>query len=563
MDTLTEQTPIEALNKLVEEAKTQRLSPADEERASSLLREMLKGGRAGIVAALEPMMALPWIVGVNAIVPLWTELTAPKRRYVLTGLSKNPAEQARRLHLSLARAIYRIDPAAGAKIAASAAADLGDAETGILSQRNRQVFFHVFVGKGKPWILQLPLADLKPAEADALLHAAIESLPLCPPLSQFTILRWAHTSGRFKKIQARDFPTLAKCVGRWNVRLQRQLKDLVGELPEALAAVFKPEALKPRPAQNGSAKETSQENGSELDDNADAPSARQETSQHEGSASEVDEQEAEASPNGEGESDTPEASTAPQPDTDEDDEVDQEEDEAPEATTDDAATTAALPEAPEELVIPNRDRNRANRNRANRERTENERRPKERQSQGRTDREGDRRDAREPREARDVRARAFDLKETLRGLETYVTSIKSELEQTKTQLRRREDESRRAPKTISIRSGEDHSTADVEALKRHNVQLENTVQELRHQLEELANHHESVAESRLLHTDAPLPEGSAEQLKALLEIKLNESFATYKAMRMEPLDKVFRLDYRDLLGSVFDVLLQEGVKLKP
>ena len=546
MEILSETTPLEALNKLVEEAKVQRLAPADEERASALLRELLHGGRQGIVAALEPMLALPWIVGVNAVAPLWAELTAPKRRYILTGLASAPGEQARRLHLSLARALFKTDPAAGLKVAAAAAAELAEPETGVIPQKNRYVFFHVFIGKGKPWLLQLPLGDLKGSEADALVHATIETLPLCPPLSQLSLLRWINGAGRFKKLSEADVQAVAKAVSRWNVKLQRLLKEAFTELPEELLAVMKPEVLQPRGGTEAAAgdrtrrREPSSEAGEAEpeEDLADAPEGA--TSEGQAAAAEV--------------GDNLDA------DAEEDDDDDADNDEADE---DPVAESAP---APEELVIPSREQRRAQKERA-------EQPPRTREPRGASSRSSSRDERREPtRGSRNERhpehatsrereeQKPFDVKDALRGLEAYVTGLRNELEQTKAQLRRREEESRRGAR--QPRGVEEVGNVDVEAVVRHNHQLESTVHELRHQLEDLAAHHESVAESRLLHTDDPLPEGSAAQLRALLHIKLSESFETYQAMRAEPLDKVFRLDYRDLLGSVFDVLHREGVPFK-
>ena len=480
----------DALVALAQAAKAARLSPADEERATGLLKERLTGGKAGINSAIALMIdGLPWIVCVNAVSAVWEKLSVPMRRHLMGSLAKLESEPARRLRLSLSRAIFKLEPAAGLKLAAAAAADLKHPETGELTAKYRQFFFNIFIGKGKPWLLQLPLGDLKAGEADALVHCAIECFPFCPPISQLSILRWAEGAGRLKKVSAADLETAAKGVTRWNAKLQRQLKAEIAELPAALEAVLKPEALAPEPEPAPA--------------EAKRPEARK-------------------------------APRAPAP----------EKGGKPEA----APEPAAEPAAPvQELVIPGRAERLAKKAE---EKLANKHPEPERRKAERTQ---------ERPERGERAARVFDVKEALRGVESYVASLKSELEQAKTQLSRQTQEGRRGGRTA--RSAEEKSPVEVEALTRHNARLEATVAELRSQLEDLAGHHEAVAESRQLHTGEPLPEGEG-QLKALLAIKLQESYETYEAMRLEPLDKVFRLDYRDLLGSVFETLVNAGVALK-
>ena len=491
--------PPDSLAALAQAAKAARLAPADEERAVALLKERLAGGRAGITAAAAPMVeGLPWIVCVNAVSAVWEQLSAPMRRHLVSLIAKNESEPARRLHLSLARAVFKLEPAAGLKLAAAATASLRHPETGELSAKHRQFFFNVFIGKGKPWLLQLPLGELKAAEADALVHAALSALPLCPPPAQLSILRWAHEAGRLKKASPAGLEIAAKAVARWNAKFQRQLKAEIADLPPVLEAALKPEALQPAP-------ERPQE-----------PAARP----------------APKKPKAE-------AATAPEPAQ-----------EKPEEPAE-AAAPEGQPAPVEELVIPGRAERLAKKREAKPvekpERKEHGERPERLERPERPERGA---------------ARAFDLKDALRGVESYVAGLRSELEQTKAQLRRKEQEPRRGSRSAA-RASEEQSPVEAEALLRHNARLEATVAELRHQLEDLASHHESVAESRALHTGEPLPEGSAEQLQALLAIKLQEAYEVYHAMRLEPLDKVFRLDYRDLLGSVFDTLRAAGVPLKP
>ena len=333
----------------------------------------------------------------------------------------------------------------------------------------------------------MPLGDLKPGEADALVHCAVECFSFCPPLSQLSLLRWAQGAGRLKKASATDLDAAAKSVARWNAKLQRQLKSEIPELPPALEAVLKPEALQPAPEPAAAKPEQPKRPESKANPRASAAPAASEP---------AEEQESE-----------------------------------PE-------NAAPL----EELVIPGR----AERLARKAEEKMANLRPESEQAEERPKR-GER------------AARSFDVKEALRGVESYVASLRSELEQARAQLSRQTQEGKRGGR--SARAVAEMPSAEVEALTRHNARLEATVADLRSQLEDLAAHHETVAESRQLHTGEPLPEGEG-QLKALLAIKLQESYETYEAMRLEPLDKVFRLDYRDLLGSVFETLVNAGVALK-
>ena len=531
-----ENSSLETLTKLAEASKLQRLPAADEEQATALLKELLSGGRAGITSAIEPLVGLPWIVGANAVGAVWPTLTVPMRRHLLTSVAKIDSEPARRLRLSLARAIFKLEPAAGLKVAAAATADLREPETGALSAKHRHMFFNVFIGKGKPWLLQLPLADLKSAEADCLVHCAIECFQLAPPLSQLSILRWAHTGGRLKKLAAGDLEAAAKSVSRWKVNLQRQLRTEIPALPEGIAAVLKPEALEDAPI--GQPTQSAENRAGKK---PETPARDQQKERAERRESRFPETPALEAPPAEAEVVEEIPSTTPAPAIE-------------------PAPEKPEPKPIEEITIPRRNRQEAQPHGQREERPGREPRDNRRAERQEQPRQGGERTEERREDRRDEKGRRpFDFKESLRGLESYVSTLRSELEQTKNQLRRREEEPKRSARPART---DEKPSVDSEALLRHNAQLETTVQELRQQLEDLASHHESVAESRQLHSGEPLAEGSAEQLKALLSIKLQESFETYLAMRQEPLDKVFRLDYRDLLGSVYDVLLEQGVELK-
>ncbi|XHR29096.1 MAG: hypothetical protein ACFUZC_00740 [Chthoniobacteraceae bacterium] len=530
--------PSDPLLALAHAARAARLSPADEEHAVTLLKERLTGGRAGITAAVPAMTdGLPWVVAVNAVSAIWEELSVVMRRHLLAAIAKTENEPARRLRLSLARGIFKIDPPAGLKLASQAAAGLKDPENGALSGKHRQYFFNVFIGKGKPWLLQLPLGDLKAGDADALVHAAIESFSFCPPFSQLTILRWVHGAGRLKKVGESDLAAIVKSVSRWNAKLQRQLKAEIPELPAAVEAVLKPEASQPAaPEEKPSPKPSEKKPALEVITIPRAPRAPKPPR-----APSPDEPGAQE-PQGE-----PIAAEGEEPAEAEPQAEEGEEQAQPPAAQ-------ARPERRERLTREQRHQEKLERRKQEQEARREKREQRELQLRDREPRELQIRERSEPLR---ISTRPFDAKEALRGIEGYITSLRGELENAKTQLNRQE---KQRPRSVHVE--EALPAEEVEALRRHNIRLESTVAQLRAELEDLAANHESIAESRLLHTAEPLSEESVGALRALLGIKLQEAFETYHAMRLEPLDKVFRLDYRDLLGSVFDVLMEQGVPLK-
>ena len=91
------------LTQLAEASQRARLSPADEERMTVLLKEALLAGRAGVARAVDALPKVPWIVGVRAIEQVWPELTAGFRTQLLAGLGKDETDAARRMRLSVAR----------------------------------------------------------------------------------------------------------------------------------------------------------------------------------------------------------------------------------------------------------------------------------------------------------------------------------------------------------------------------------------------------------------------------------------------------------------------------
>ncbi len=229
------------LGQLTEAASRARLSQADEERLVNLLKEALMGGRGGVARAIEILPKLPWIVGVRGVEQVWPELTAGFRTQLLSGLAKEETDAARRMRLSLARALFKFDVPVALKVALGVLKDLRDKDTGGLTQKNAQIISNVFIGRGKPWLAQLPLAELKPAEIDLLVQSAtsaVFSIPH-PPVTQLGVLKWAQEAGRLDKLPDPALAAVIAGVGRWSTKWQNALRKEVADLPEAITAVLK------------------------------------------------------------------------------------------------------------------------------------------------------------------------------------------------------------------------------------------------------------------------------------------------------------------------------------
>lgn len=241
--------PSDELTQLAEASQKARLSPADEERMTALLKEALLAGRAGVARAVDALPKVPWIVGVRAIEQVWLELTAGFRTQLLAGLGKDETDAARRMRLSVARALFKVDAPVTLKVAVAVAREMRDKDSGALAPKHAQIFSNVFVGRAKPWVAQLGLADLKPAEADVLVHCAVMSVFTIPhpPVTQLGMLKWAQENGRLGKLQEEALEAVKKGVARWSGRWQSALRKEIADLPEEIAAALKPADAEPAP----------------------------------------------------------------------------------------------------------------------------------------------------------------------------------------------------------------------------------------------------------------------------------------------------------------------------
>lgn len=226
-----------------------RLPPPAEERLTALLKENLLAGRTGVARIVKELPLLPWMVAVNGVTATWPEMKPASRTQLLSGLAKVESDANRRVRLSLARGLFKQDVPLAMKLAVAVAKEMRDKATGAIDNRNAQAFSGVMIGRAKPWIAQLPLADLKPADADALVHCALVSVFALPhaPMTQLGILKWAGPAGRLAKLHPVATEAITKGLARWSAKWQNAARNEVPELPEAIRETLKA-APPPAPA---------------------------------------------------------------------------------------------------------------------------------------------------------------------------------------------------------------------------------------------------------------------------------------------------------------------------
>ena len=226
----------ETLSSLIEEAKGQRLSPAKEDQAVALLKELLLSNREGIQQALDAAIQLSWGIGVKAVGEAWTGLKDSARRMIIASLNKQDSEQGRRIRMSIARGLFTIDPSVTLKMTAAICGEFLSSEPDAVSPRDRQNFANVFIGKGKPWLHHLDIASLRPIDAGRIIQCA--TMACFPrqvsPFTQLCLIRWIAASGRFSKQPVEMYALMVQGIERWQPKFCKELLAEVPELPDVL-----------------------------------------------------------------------------------------------------------------------------------------------------------------------------------------------------------------------------------------------------------------------------------------------------------------------------------------
>jgi hypothetical protein len=549
-----------SLAELAEASTKGRLSNAAEDRATMLMKDNLLTGGEDFLAALDAMPKLPWILAVRAIEQAWPLLVPEARPFLLDGLAKMGGMQSARLRLSVSRALMKLDLPVAVKIAASVCQAMVNPETGLISADESKLIGNVFIGRGKPWVLQLPLEALEDAEATAVVSAILFSVFNVnnPPITQLSILRYS--APKLGAVHPSLHEMIAKIVGRWNGKWQTALRRDCPVLPEAIAAVLKEE----RPNENAGreSRENVGRDGRNRRDGRDGRDARREP------APEGEEPETQPPLPAELEEKLKLAAEAGDADAVAKATQDinawldaqraarkQQREQAPEA---EPAEPSAEEKDDESRRGRGRDRDRGRGRERDRDREQTREKPPEKQPE--------RAKERPAYVSRDQEGRggAFNLSESLRGIEKYVSQLRNELGAMQTRLRRAEEGGRsRRPGTGDrvILSVEENNLSS-EELKRLVVQLEARVADQEARITELTTDSEQRAESMAPGPDGEIPD-AVTQLRTLLALKLSEDWADYLALENQEPDLVIQQHHRSIIRKVFGVLLAEGVPLAP
>ena len=489
-----------------------RLSNADEDRATRIMRELILAGDAG--PALEAMTKLPWILGVRAAEQAWPTLSDTAHAQLIEGLVKLEGDNAARLRLSLARSLAKIELATGLQLAAITCRGLFDAEKGALSPEHSKLIGNVFIGRGKPWVLQLPLDGLDSADAVPIASCVVFSAFNVnnPPITQLSILRYS--AERLGALHENLIAMIAKSVSRWNGKWQSSLRSEIADLPPVIVAALsekKESVPAPRTERN--------ERAPRKEAPADAA--------HD---------------------DEPEPTLPP--------ELEEKLKIATESG--DADLVAQVSQE----INTWREAHRATQQQSE----ENEQEPKSEDEQnGRRSRGRDKRDRGDRKErpayvSREQEAAAkqggsFNFTNAVRQLENYVQGLRNELASTQAKLKRGEG-GRRTGAVLT----HDEASLSPDELKRLVMQLEQRNAELKARVEELLADSETRALSMAAGTDAPPPDALT-QLRTLLTLKLQDDYSDYIALESRSTDLIVQQHYRGLIRNVFSTLRAEGIAL--
>ena len=505
---------------LAQNGNTNRLSPADEDRATRLMHACLIEGGDGTSAALAAMPQLPWILGVRAIENAWKDLAPEARATVLDGLAKMDTDNGYRLRLSMARSLARVELGEAVKVAAATCRSMWNAEAGTLKAEHSKLIGNVFIGRGKPWALQLQLADLPPEDANAILSAVIFSTFNVnnAPITQLSVLRYA--GSRIGSLHENLIGMVARAVGRWNGKWQSALKKEVTDLPEAILSVLKADSA-PEPRQRAS--EEPRE-AAVPETEAPVPDELQEklrlaAESEDPAAVEAVNQEIIAWREAEKIARL-EALDA----EDEDDEEDEDDDEEAEPAAEEGG---------------------GRRRRGRNDRNDRKDRP------AYVSRDQERGDRGQP---------GFNFSATLKQLESYVAGLRSDLTTAQNRLRRAEGEGAKSRREDRPVLSHEEANLSPDELKRLVIQLEGRVEELKARVEELTSDSEVRAFAMAVGTTEAAPD-AVTQLRTLLALKLQEDYADFLTLQKESPDAIVQQHYRGLINHVFEVLLGEQIPL--
>ncbi len=487
----------EALAALAEKAVAQRLPIAEEEQAVQLIRAALIAGSED-VAALLPKLG--WAPSSRGVTAAWPELKATAKTAFLKTLAIDESEAGRRIRLSIARGLFRLsDIAACSKLIIGACKEIRDKKTGELAVRDAQNFAAVMIGKGKPWIAQIALADLKPADAALLVHCALIAAFSIggPPVTPLGVLKWAAEAGQLAELHEAAVAAITKGVSRWSPKWADAVRNEVPGVPEVILAALKTAPPEPEPV----------------------------VTPADGLPEEL------------------RSGESPAPD-----------DGLPVELNEAAPADGESPRGRPVYVsktIPQRDQRPPQQPREPRE-------PQQREPQQREQQQRETQPQREPK-GPPPKSPQFNPSEALRQLDAHIGWLRNELQFAEKKLRARDDDRRVVKRKPDVPVIEGEPTP--EELARLNVQLEARIAELQSRLDDLTADAEARATSAgVFSGENPPPDV---QLRTLLGLKLADAYADFSALEQEDRDIVIPQHFRTVLTEVFEVLRAEGVPLQP
>jgi hypothetical protein len=511
--------PKAELAALSQNGNTNRLSPTDEERATRLMLTCLLEDGNGISAALAAMPQIPWILGVRAIENAWKDLSAEARATVLDGLAKMDTDNGYRLRLSMARSLARVELSEAVKVAAASCRSMWNAETGTLKPEHSKLIGNVFIGRGKPWVLQLNLADISAEDANAVLSAVVFSTFNVnnAPITQLSVLRYA--GARLASLHENLIGMVARAVGRWSGKWQSALRKEVPELPETILSALKSEAApepRTRPAANvpaESAAEAETPLSPELEEKLRAAAESEDPAAVEAVNQEIAAwREAEK---------IARLEALDAEDEDDEDEPAEDEDEDEPAVAEEGGG---------------------------------------RRRRGRNDRKERPAYVSREQERGDRGQSGFNFSATLKQLESYVSALRSDLAAAQNRLRRAENEGSKSRREDRPVLSHEEANLSPDELKRLVIQLESRVAELNARVEELTSDSEARALAMASGTADAAPD-AVTQLRTLLALKLQEDYADFLTLQKESPDAIVQQHYRGLINHVFEVLRGEQIPL--
>ncbi|MES2308647.1 MAG: hypothetical protein V4507_07280 [Verrucomicrobiota bacterium] len=490
----------EKLLELVDLSKTGRLNPRQEQEAIQTVKGLMLTGPDGVASVVEGMVSLPWSVGVNAIMDSWLTLNDGIKKQLLSGMTTEAylSDNGKRFRLSLGRAFLRSDAPLGCKIIVAVAHEIAAGADPLPQQKHLQTFFHIMVGKGRPWVTNLNVESLEQSDLDALLFCSVAAtftrasfLPPSPPFTQLQLLKWAAPTGRLEALPQPILDLILEAVRNWNGRWQTSLKRECTPLPEVIAAVIPENVDVVAPTEEGEVA---------LD--------------------------GEVHPNGNG------------PRRGRFDRFERREREPREARE---------PREPRDSRDPRESRNpRDNRFQRGRD---FDRPPVVEMAP----------DFSFPKSVEQIQQYVGKIEGELESLRSSLQQKEAALQQALAQSAAgNSDEMDSKPK--KGRKTKKADPADLESLQQHNEQLQETVTELQRRIEEMRGEHEDIATSRDAHSRDGAAVEPADEFRNLVSIKLAPEVEEYQALEKEPMTTALGEHCRNRWGDLFEALRKLGIE---